>query len=270
MAKLHPTALIDPRVELADDVTIGAYCIVKGAVRIGAGTIIHEHTHLGGPTIIGEHCEIGPTAFVGLPPQHLKADREIGMLVVGNNVTIRETTTVHRAIHGGIENATKVGNNCFIMGGVHVAHDCILHDSVILANGALLGGHCELFDKAFMGGGSALHQFVRVGRLAIIGGNERVTQEIPPFAAVSDGGLRGYNAIGCKRAGMSRESIRAIRLVYRAIHTHRLNTRMIEDVLANVPDTPEVRELIEFIRTAKRGIAPSVAGRRAVFGEADA
>jgi UDP-N-acetylglucosamine acyltransferase len=269
MAKLHPTALIDPRAEFADDVTVGAYSIIKGPVRIGAGTIIHEHTHLSGPTTIGNHCEIGPAAFVGLPPQHLKADRDIGHLVIGDNVTIRETTTVHRAIHGGIEHATKVGNNCFIMGGVHVAHDCILHDSVILANGVLLGGHCELFEKAFLGGGSALHQFVRIGRLAIVGGNERVNQEVPPFGALSDGGLRGYNAIGCKRAGMSRESIHAIRRVYRAIHFHRLNTRMIEDIQKNVPDTAEVREFIDFIRTAKRGIVPSVGGRRVVFDDGE-
>ena len=96
---------------------IGAYSIIKGTVRIGAGTVVHEHSHIHGTTLIGEKCEIGPAAYVGLPPQHLHADREIGQLVIGDHVTIRETATVHRAIHGGIENATRVGDHCFIMGG---------------------------------------------------------------------------------------------------------------------------------------------------------
>lgn len=108
----------------------------------------------------------------------------------------------------------------------------------------------------------ALHQFVRVGRLVIIGGNERVTQEVPPFGAVSDGGLRGYNAIGCKCAGMSRDTIQSIRQVYRAFHRHRLNKPLIQDILANVENTPEVLEFVEFVRVAKRGLVSSVRGRR--------
>lgn len=267
MANLHPTALVDHRAELADDVSIGAYAIIKGPVQIGPGTIIHEHVHVQGKTLIGEKCEIGPAAYVGLPPQHLRGDREIGQLVIGNHVTIRETATVHRAIHGGIENATRVGDHCFLMGGVHIAHDCALGDHVVLANGVLLGGHCQIAERSFLGGGCTLHQFVRVGRLSIIGGNERVVQEVLPFAAVADGGLRGYNAVGCRRAGMSRASIHAIRAAYRCIHLHRLTDRAIDDIQTNVPDVPEVREILEFIRTARRGIVPSVGGRRMVFEE---
>lgn len=267
MAKIHPTALVDSRAELAEDVSIGAFSIVKGAVLVGRGTIIHEHTHLHGRTRIGENCEIGPAAYVGLPPQHLKADREIGQLVIGDGVIIRETATVHRSTQGGEENATRIGNNCFIMGGVHIAHDCVLGHSVILANAALLGGHCRIGDQAFLGGGAALHQFVRVGRLAIIGGNEAVTQEVPPFAAIRDRGMRGYNAIGCRRAGMNREAISAIRAVFRSLHFHRLTGHAVDEIRRAVPDLPEVRELLDFISTAKRGIVPSVGGRRNVFDE---
>jgi UDP-N-acetylglucosamine acyltransferase len=267
MANIHPTALVDAKAELASDVTIGAYSIIKGAVRIGAGTVIHEHTHLHGSTIIGERCEIGPTAFVGLKPQHLKADPNIGQLVIGNDVTIRETTTVHRSIVAGLEHATRIGDKCFIMGGVHIAHDCKLGNSVILANGVLLGGHCELAERAFMGGGSALHQFVRVGRLAIIGGNEAVSQEVLPFAAIRNGGMRGYNAIGCRRAGMTRESIHAVRSAYRSLHFHRLIDRAVEEIRQTIADVPEVRELLDFIATSKRGITPSAGGRRQVFDE---
>jgi len=268
MAKIHPTALVDSGVELAPDVSIGAYSIIKGPVSIGAGTIIHEHTHVQGKTRIGQQCKIGPAAYVGLPPQHLKADPEVGALIIGDGVIIRETASVHRAIHAGEENATRVGNNCFIMGGAHIGHDCVLGHSVIMANAALLGGHCRIGDQAFLGGGVGLHQFVRVGRLAIIGGKEVVTQEVLPFAAVRDRGLRGYNAIGCKRAGMSREVIAAIRGVFRCIHAHRLIENAVEEIRLTVPDLPEVRELLDFIATAKRGIVPSVGGRRRVFDQA--
>jgi len=267
MANIHPTALVDPRAELASDVMIGAYAIIKGAVHIGTGSVIHEHTHVHGRTYIGERCEIGPTAFVGLKPQHLRADPNIGELVVGNDVTIRETTTVHRSITAGREHATRIGDKCFIMGGVHIAHDCDLGQSVILANGVLLGGHCQIADRAFLGGGCALHQFVRVGRLAIIGGNEAVTQDVLPFAAIRDRGMRGYNAVGCRRAGMTRESIHAIRAAYRSLHSHRLIDRAVEEIRRSVTDVPEVRELRDFIVSSKRGIVPSVAGRRSVFDE---
>ena len=268
MANIHPTALVDASAELAADVAIGAYSIIQGPVQIGSGTIIHAHTHLQGKTRIGEHCQIGPAAYVGLAPQHLKADPNAGELSIGNHVIVRETATIHRSIHAGEDKATRVGDNCFIMGGVHVAHDCLLGHSVIMANAALLGGHCRIGDQAFIGGGATLHQFVRVGRLAIIGGNEVVTQEVLPFAAVRDRGLRGYNAIGCRRAGMNRETISAIRAVFRNIHLHRLTERALEEIRLTVPDLPEVRELLEFIATAKRGIVPSVGGRRHVFDEA--
>jgi UDP-N-acetylglucosamine acyltransferase len=265
MANIHPTALVGSSAELAADVSVGPYSIIEGPVRIGSGTIIHSHTHLQGKTRIGEQCKIGPAAYVGLPPQHLRADAHVGELIIGNRVIIRETATVHRSIHPGEDKSTRVGDGCFIMGGAHVGHDCVLGHSVIMANAALLGGHCQIGDQAFIGGGAALHQFVRVGRLAIIGGNETVTQEVLPFAAVRDRGLRGYNAIGCRRAGMSRETISAIRAVFRNIHLHRLTGRALEEIRLTVPDLPEVRELLDFIATAKRGIVPSCGGRRQVF-----
>jgi UDP-N-acetylglucosamine acyltransferase len=265
MANIHPTALVDSKAELAEDVTIGAYSIIKGPVQIGAGSVVHEHSHIHGQTVIGQRCELGPTAFIGLKPQHLKADPNVGELVIGNDVTIRETTTVHRSIVAGREHATRIGDKCFIMGGVHIGHDCDLGQEVIIANGGLLGGHCQIGDKAFLGGGSALHQFVRVGRLAIIGGNEAVTQDVLPFAAIRDRGMRGYNAVGCRRSGMNRETIQALRAVYRSLHSNRLMDRAVEEIRKTVPDLPEVREILNFIAASKRGIAPSVGGRRAVF-----
>ena len=265
MAKIHPTAVVSPEAVLGEDVSIGAYSIVKGNVTIGAGTVVHEHTHLHGKTVVGQNCQIGPAAYVGLAAQHLHADPVFGELIVGDNVVIRETATVHRSIKPGSENATRVGNNCFLMGGTHVAHDCVLHDSVIMANAALLAGHCVIGEKAFLGGGCTIHQYVRIGRLAIIGGNEAVSQEVPPFAAVRYGGLKGYNAIGCQRAGVTRQAAHALRAAYRCLHEHRLATAAIDDIRSTVQLLSEVQELIDFIAAAERGILPSVGGRRRVF-----
>jgi UDP-N-acetylglucosamine acyltransferase len=257
MATIHPTAIVDPQVQLGDGVSIGAYSVIKGPVRIGANTIIHEHSHVQGKTVIGEKCQIGPTAFVGLPPQHLKADPDVGQLIIGDHVMIRETATVHRSIVAGDGHATRLGNRVFLMGSVHVAHDCVLADNVIAANGVLLAGHCQIGPGAFLGGGCTLHQFVRVGRLAIIGGNEKPGKDVPPFAAMRNGMLKAYNAIGCRRAAMNRETIRAIRAAYHALHSHRMLSAAVHAIRQMNSDVPEIAELLEFIATSKRGIVPS-------------
>jgi UDP-N-acetylglucosamine acyltransferase len=261
MANIHPTALVDPNVQLGDDVSIGAYAIVKGPVQIGAGTIIHEQSNVQGTTVIGSGCKIGPAAFVGLPPQHLKADPNIGQLIIGDEVTIRESATVHRATHGGADHATRIGNRCFIMGGVHIAHDCVLDDDVIIANSVLMGGHCHIATRAFLGGGCTLHQFLRVGRLAVIGGNEAPAKDIPPFAAMRYGGLKGYNAVGCKRSGMSLQSIHAVRSAYHCLHSHRNVATAVAAMFDRLGYSGEVREIIDFISTSKRGILPSLSAR---------
>jgi UDP-N-acetylglucosamine acyltransferase len=267
MVSIHPTALVDPQAQIADGVTIGGYSIIKGPVRIGGGTIIHEHTHVQGNTVIGRECQIGPTAFVGMAPQHLRADPEIGQLIIGDHVIIRETASVHRAITPGEEHATRIGDHCFLMAGAHVGHDCVLAPHVILANCALMGGHCQVGEWAFLGGGCTLHQFVRVGRLAIIAGNEATSQDIPPFASARYGGLKGYNARGCQRAGMSRETIHAIRSAYYCLHQNRTMSAAIEEIRATIPQLPEIVELIDFILTSKRGILPTRSSRNGEVSE---
>lgn len=255
---IHPTAIVDRRAELADDVTVGPYAIIEGKVTIGAGSVIKAHCVLAGSTIIGANCKIGPAAYVGLDPQHLKYDGSETWLVIGDGATIREAAAIHRATKPGKENATRLGANCFIMAQAHIGHDCRVGDAVILANAALLGGHCEIGNNAFLGGGSGFHQFVRIGRLTVIGGGETCTRDVPPFAAVKVGGLKGYNAIGCKRSGMSQDSIGAIRAAYHQLHTHRTMPAVVEAIRRKVPDVPEVREMLEFMAQTKRGIHPSV------------
>jgi UDP-N-acetylglucosamine acyltransferase len=261
MPRIHPTAIVSHEAVLADDVSIGAFSIIKGEVHIGAGTVIHEHCHVHGRTRIGRDCQIGPTAFVGLPPQHLRANPEVGQLIIGDRVTIRETASIHRSITEGEEHATRVGSDCLIMVAAHVGHDCALGKSVILANAVAMGGHCTVGDQAYIGGAAAIHQFVRIGRLALVGANETVTQEVPPFSAVRFAGLKGYNAVGCRRSGMRRESIHSIRAAFRCLHNHRLTANAILEIQQTLIRTPEIEELLSFIQTSKRGIVPPAARR---------
>lgn len=257
MSNIHPTAIVDPRADVSDGVTIGPYAIITGPVEIGAGTIIHAHTHVQGQTVIGEQCAIGPAAYVGLPPQHLKADPEIGSLRIGDRVIIRETATIHRSTSAGDEHATRIGNDCFLMGSVHIGHDCVLADGVIAANAVLLGGHCTIGEKTFLGGGCTLHQFVSIGRLAMIGGNEVVTHDVPPFAAVRYGYMKGYNAIGCKRSGIEATTLRAIRGAFYILKHQRNRQVVLEWLERDYGQVPEVCEIVEFIKRSKRGILPS-------------
>jgi UDP-N-acetylglucosamine acyltransferase len=275
-AGVHPTAIVDPSAKLAEGVTVGAYAIIKGGVSIGPGSAILEHCVLEGPTVIGRGCRIGPGAYVGLGPQHLRFTPDEAnptYLVIGDNVTIREGSRIHRATHPGREHATRIGDNCYLMGATHVAHDCVLEDDVIMADAALLGGHCHIGARAFLGGGCTLHQFVQIGRLTIVGGNEGIGHSVPPFAAVRYGHLKGYNAVGCRRAGMAREAIVAIRAAYQRLRDHRTTPAALVAIRSEVPDLPEVREIIEFIRSSRRGMLPSFrsaqAGQRADGADED-
>lgn len=262
MARIHPTALVDPKAELADDVEVGAFAIIKGHVQIGAGTIIRDRTHIQGHTVIGKRCKFGPLALVGLDPQHMRYNGEATHLVIGDDVVIREMANVHRAYNPGIEHATRIGDRCFLMGSCHVGHDSQIGNDVIIASASMLAGHCLVGDRVFIGGACAVHQFCRIGRLAIIGGMEPVSRDIPPFAAVRYGGLKAYNMIGCRRGGITQQSIHAIRSAYYCLHHNRTLTQAVAQIRCNVQETPEVAELVSFLTTTKRGIHPSVHFRR--------
>jgi UDP-N-acetylglucosamine acyltransferase len=261
MREIHPTAIVDRRAELADDVVVGAYSIIKAGVIVGPGTAIQEHCHIHGNTTIGQRCQIGPAAFVGLPPQHLKYDGAVTRAIIGDDVIIRETASIHRSLYPDPERATRVASRCMLMAGSHVAHDCVVGEEVMMANGATLGGHCVVGTRAFLGGGAMIHQFVRIGRLAIISGNEAITHDVPPFSAARYRGLKGYNAVGCKRAGMSRETIHAVRSAFYCLHMNRTVPGAMDAIRKNVPMVPEIKELLEFLSTTKRGVLGSVKGQ---------
>ncbi|HZZ42731.1 MAG TPA: acyl-ACP--UDP-N-acetylglucosamine O-acyltransferase [Tepidisphaeraceae bacterium] len=257
MATIHPSAIVGSDVELAGDVEVGPYCILSGRIRIGAGSVIKAHSVLEGTLRMGEGCVVGPGAYVGLAPQHLKYRGEPTLCVIGDRVVIRETATVHRSFHPGEEHATRIGDRCFLMAASHVGHDTVLGNDVTMANASMCGGHVSVGDNAFLGGGCIFHQFVRVGRLAIVAGNEGLNRDIPPFAAVRFDGLKAYNAIGLRRAGLGQPAIHAIRQAYQRIHTHRNMERALAAIRGEVEQTKEVVELLEFIETGKRGILPS-------------
>lgn len=272
MARIHPTAIVDPRAELADDVTVGAFCIIKEGVKIGAGTQVLESCHIDGKTVIGRNCRIGPTAFVGLPPQHTRFDGAGTGLIVGDEVVVRETASIHRSTSKEPGHETRVGNRTYLMGGAHVGHDCVVGEDVMLAHHAMLGGHAIIGDKAFIGGAAAIHQFARVGRIAIVAGVEGITHDVPPFAAARYGGLKGYNAIGCKRAGLPQATLHAIRLAFHIIHQQRTWPGAVAAIKDSVPLLPEIVELLEFVRSTKRGVLGSVRGAgisRMGFGHSD-
>jgi UDP-N-acetylglucosamine acyltransferase len=262
MAKIHPTAIIDPRAELAEDVTIGAFCIIKGVVRIGSGTRIEDQTHVHGSTVIGRNCRLGPAAYIGMDPQVLKYAGEPTHLTIGDGVIIRETASVHRSALPGPEHCTRVGDRCMMMVGSHIAHDCQVGSDVVMANAVLLAGHVTIGDRCVLGGGFTLHQFCRVGRLTVIAGNEALSQDVPPFAAVRDRSLKGYNAIGCRRSGMGQETVVAIRAAYRCLRTNRQVTQATAAIRAEVPPVPEVMEIVEFIEGSRRGIVPTLLSLR--------
>jgi UDP-N-acetylglucosamine acyltransferase len=256
---IHSTAIVDRHAEIADDVCIDPYCIIEGRVIIGAGSHIQSHSVLRGHTVLGRNCKVGPGAYVGLDPQHLKFDGSETSLIIGDNVVIRESASIHRAFKPGPEHATRIGNNCFFMATSHVAHDCLIGNDVILANGVMLGGHVTMGDRAFIGGGTAIHQFVQVGRLVVMTGNEAISRDVPPFAAVKYGGLKGYNAVGCRRAGVPQASIHALRRVFKLLLETDTTPAAVSAIRAGGDaNISEVVELLTFIASAKRGIQPSV------------
>ena len=167
--KIHPTAIVSKQAQLGKDVEVGAYSVIGDVVKIGDGTIIKSHVVIDGETTIGKKNVIFPFASIGLEPQDLKFKGEKSKVVIGDNNKIREHVTIHLGTQDGAM-VTKIGSNCLLMVGVHVAHDCIVGDHVILANNATLAGHVEVNDHVVIGGLSAVHQFARIGKGAMIGG----------------------------------------------------------------------------------------------------
>ena len=257
MTQIHPTAVVDPKAKLGDGVVIGPYCIVEAGVVLDDNVLLHAHVVVGGRTRIGAETQIYPFASIGLPPQDLKYAGEPSELVIGQRNRIREHVTVNPGTReGGM--ITTVGDDCLLMVGSHVAHDCHVGNHVIMANNATLGGHVTVGDYAILGGLSAVHQFVRIGRHAIVGGMSGVENDVIPYGSVMGDRARlsGLNVIGLKRRNFAKSEIHNLRTAYRMLFAEEgtLNERM-DDVEEMFGGNADILEIVEFMRAdSTRGL----------------
>jgi UDP-N-acetylglucosamine acyltransferase len=248
--EIHPTAIVDAGAELGDAVHVGPYAIIGPEVVLADGCKIHSHTVIGGRTRIGARTEVFPFASIGLRPQDLKYRGEPSELIIGSETVIREHVTMNPGTEGG-GMVTRVGDRCLIMVGSHIGHDCDIGNGVIMANNATLAGHVQIQDHAVLGGLSAVHQFVRIGRNAMVGGVTGVERDVIPYGSVMGDRARlsGINIIGMKRRGYNREDINAVRKAYRLLFTvEGTFQERLQEVAEEFAECEPVMEVVDFIR----------------------
>ncbi|GAA0875086.1 acyl-ACP--UDP-N-acetylglucosamine O-acyltransferase [Wandonia haliotis] len=248
-------AVVSPKAELAEGVVVEQFSTIYEDVKIGKGTKIGPNVVIYPGTRIGENCEIFPGAIIGAVPQDLKFGGEYTTCEIGNNTIIRECVTIHRGTSDRMK--TVVGNNCLLMGYVHVAHDCIIGNNVILANYTGLSGHNVIEDYAILEGKVGTQQFVRVGAHAFVAGASLIRKNVPPFIRVAREPLTfaGVNAIGLRRRGMSDEGIKVVEDIYRILFVMNTNmSKAIEQIKLEVPDCPEREQVLQFIAESDKGI----------------
>ena len=257
MPQIHPTAIVASGARMAPDVVIGPYCMVGERVDLGPGVILRAHIVVEGRTTIGAGTRIFPFASLGHEPQDLKYRGEDSSLVIGCRNTIREYVTMNPGTTGG-GMITWVGNDCLFMVGTHIAHDCQIADNVIMANNTILGGHVIIEDYAFLGGVCAVHQFVRIGRHAMIGGMSGVERDVIPYGQVMGDRARltGLNIIGLQRRGFGREDIQALRNAYQVLfHSEGTLSDRVGEAAIRFAGIGPVEDIIDFIRAeSSRGI----------------
>jgi UDP-N-acetylglucosamine acyltransferase len=253
---IQPLAYIHPEAKIANNVVIEPFVTIHKNVVIGEGSWIGSNCSIMEGARIGKNCKIFPGAVISANPQDLKYKGEETTVTIGDNTTIRECVTLNRGTALD-KNDTKIGNNCLLMAYTHVAHDCIIGDSVIIANAVQLAGHINIDDYAYIGGSSAIHQFVSVGAYAMISGGSLVRKDVPPFAKAGREPLAyiGINSVGLRRRGFPDEIISEIQDIYRTIFIKKYNISQALDIIeGEVRPTKERDEIINFIRNSNRGI----------------
>ncbi len=256
---IDPKAIVSPSAELDADVTVGPFTIIEDNVVVGKGTKIASNALLAKGTRIGEDCRIHHGAVLGTVPQDLKFHGEETLLEVGNFTTIREYATLNRGTSAS--GKTSVGNHCFIMAYTHVAHDCVVGNHVILANSVNMAGHVHIEDHVVIGGIVPIHQFTKIGKHAMIGGGYRVSKDVPPYVLAGHDPLayEGLNSVGLRRRNFSVDVIRTIEQVYDLLYHKGMNVSQALEAIPNqIPMTEEVRHIIDFIKSSKRGIIPAM------------
>lgn len=258
MAKIHPTAVVDPAAKLADDVVIGAYAVVGEHVELRAGVELRPHSHVRGHTTVGERTRIFPFSVVGEEPQDKGFDPAMETaLEVGSDNVIREHVSIHLGTPGG-GGCTRIGDDNLFMNGSHVGHDARIGDHVIVASNSAIGGHCQIHDHSVIGALSGVHQFTRVGESVMVAGLAGVAQDAPPFSLVAGERttIRGLNAVGLRRRGFTTEVRKEIKRAYHIVFHSKLRLevaldRIREEGLAS----DEVGRLVRFLETSERGFS---------------
>lgn len=254
---IHETAVISEDARIGDNVAIGPYSVIEAGVTVGDNCRIGPHVSLYQYTSLGDGCEVHAGAAVGGKPQDKGFEEAESFVEVGAGCVIREGVTIHRGTGEGT--VTKIGNDCFLMALAHVAHNCILGNGVIMANGSMLGGHVEVGDGAFISGGAGIHQFVRIGRLALIGGNSVCGKDVPPFCMVEPctwGSVEGLNVVGMRRAGVGPEDRLAVKRIFKMLYVSGMNVKQAVTQIDEMGGEMAV-EMSEFIRGSQRGICGS-------------
>ena len=256
MSRVHPTAIVDARAEIDGDVQIGPYCVIGAGVRIGKGCRVHSHAVITGRTTLGEGNVVFPFASIGTMPQDLKYKGEPSELLIGNRNTIREYVSLNPGTTAG-GMVTRVGDQNLLMMQCHIAHDCLLGDRNVVANGATLGGHVVIEDFVIVGGLVGIHQFVRIGTGAILGAGSMVSKDVPPYCnATGDRAkLHGLNLEGLKRRGFDRTVIALLRKAYRIVFQSALRTEdALKKIREELPAIPEIEKFASFIAQSGRGV----------------
>jgi UDP-N-acetylglucosamine acyltransferase len=255
-SNIHPTAIVAPGAQVAPDAQVGPWCSLGPDVVLESGVKLISHVVVDGHTVIGEGAVVYPFATIGMAPQDLKYKGEPTETVIGPRTQIREHCTIHRGTVTGT-GITRVGADCLLMAVVHVAHDCALGNNVVVANNVVMGGHVTIGDFAVIGGASALHQFVRIGRGAMVGGASGVEADVVPFSTVlgNRAYLSGLNLVGLKRRGVDRPGLHRLRAAFRALFLGDETGAVFADRVARLRrenDDPFVVEMLDFIDTASR------------------
>lgn len=250
---VHLTAVVHPKAQIAEGVCIGAFCVIDEHVSIGTNTVIDAHAVITGWTEIGQDNRIGVGAVIGLEPQDLKYKGEKSFVKIGDRNNIREYVQIHRGTTEG--STTMVGNENFLLGFSHVAHNCEIGNQVVLANGALLAGYVVVEDYAFISGNCLVHQYCRIGKYAMMRGGARVSLDIPPYCIADDtNSLRGINTIGLERRGFPSQQIREIKKTYKNVfNSEKPLSETVKELLQQNPQK-ELKDFLEFIQDSPRGI----------------
>tara|TARA_B100000575_G_scaffold163976_1_gene131030 strand:- start:71 stop:844 length:774 start_codon:yes stop_codon:yes gene_type:complete len=253
--KIHQTAIISSKSIIGKNVFIGPYCIIDDDVIIGDNTRVDAHTIIRSYTTIGQNCHIFSNCVIGEIPQDKKFEGEKSKLVIGDNTVVREFCTLNRGTKDS--GLTKIGSDCLLMAYVHVGHDCLVSDNIILANGVQLGGHVEIQKYAIVGGLTPVHQFCKIGEHSLVGGGLRVVQDIPPFIIANGQPLKfsGINALGLRRRKFSVTQRTNIKKAYKILYNSNMNTsQALEKIKKDFSSQNEISTIISFINDSSRGL----------------